>query len=131
MMLRPVQTHRSGGHSAQRMARRRIEQREIEMAGEQDDRDERDPVVEEDRARELEAVVALAEPEERSGDGEENGERGGERRIDLLSRVESPLRCRAASQPVDVVVVEPVELTYGRAQAAAVAERDAQDESDD
>ena len=44
------------------------------MADEQNEREERQPVVQEDRARELEAVVALAEPEERSGDGEENGE---------------------------------------------------------
>ena len=50
-------------------------------------------------AREAEARVALAEPEQRPRDGEEEREGRGQRGVQLLPRVEAPLRtpaCRAA-----------------------------------
>ena len=48
-----------------------MDQREIEVSEQEDEGDVHQPVVQHDRAREAEARVALAEPEERPGHGEE------------------------------------------------------------
>ena len=119
------------GDAAERMPRRRVDEREEEVPAQQNQGEQRQPVVQQDRAREAKAVVALAEPEQRAGDGEEQREGGGERRVHLLARVEAALRPRLRAQPVQVVVVEPVELAHGRAQAAPVAEHHDQCERDE
>jgi hypothetical protein len=46
------------------VARRGIDEREVEVSDEEDERHVHQPVVEEDRAREAERRVALAEPEQ-------------------------------------------------------------------
>src|SRR5438552_17295291 len=92
MSCRPVLAHRPDGHSAQRVAGRRMANREIEMARKQAERDEHQAVVEDDRAREPKPRVALAEPEEDARNGEEDRERRRERRVQLLAGVEPALR---------------------------------------
>ena len=120
----------AGRHAAERVPRRRVDHRQVEVADEQDERDVHQPVVEDDRAVEAEAVVALAEPEQEAGGGEEDGERGGQDRVQLLAGVEAALRTRDPPQPEAVVAVDDVELARGAPQRAAVAEEDDQPECD-
>ena len=101
------------------------------MPGHEHDRDVHQPVVQEDRAREAEAVVALAVPEEDSRDGEQHRERRCQRGVQLLARVEAALRAREALQPQAVVAVEVVELADRPAQAAPVAEDDDERDRDE
>src|ERR1700688_2923565 len=93
----PVLTHAAERHPAQRMARRGMEDGEIQVADEEPERDEHQAVVEHDRAREAEPRVALTEPEQHAGREEEDRERGHEDRVDLLADVQT-------------VVIEALEL---------------------
>ena len=90
------------------MARRRVDQREIEVPDDEPERDVHQAVVEEHSAREAVAGVLLAEPEEKAGDAEEDRKRRGEDRVDLLAGVEPALRGAAPAQPAQVVPVERV-----------------------
>jgi hypothetical protein len=94
------------------------------VPGDQHERDVHQPVVEENGAREAEARVALAQPQQHARDGEQDGERGRDRGVELLTRVEPPLRTRHPPQPQHVVLVEPVEFAERPPEPAPVAERD-------
>src|SRR5207302_4453142 len=109
MHARPVLAHVAARHPAQRMTRRGMDDGEIEVADEQRQSREHEAVVEDDRAREAEPRVALAEPQEEAGGEEEDRERSREDRVDLLADVEP-------------VVVKALELARRAQQAAAVAE---------
>src|SRR6478735_3697628 len=91
VLARPRLVDLSSGHPPQRMARARMDEREVEVTDEQADGDEREDVVDGARAVEDEAVVALAEPEEEAGEGEEEREGYGQERVDLLAGVEASL----------------------------------------
>src|SRR5436305_13794449 len=86
-----------------------MEDGEIQVTDEERERDEHQPVVEHDGAREVKARVALAVPEQEPGGEEEDRERGHEDRVDLLSDV----------QPV---MLEALELARRAQQSATVAE---------
>ena len=102
------------------------------MADEQAERDVHQAVVQDDRAREPEARVPLAEPEQHAGAEEEQRQRCCDRRVDLLAGVEATLRRRpTARQPAQIVAVEPVELARRAQQSAPVAEEGDQDEHRD
>ncbi len=91
------------------------------MAGDDEQGGVHEPVVDEDRARQPEAGVALAVPEQQTGEEEEDGEGGGNGGVQLLARVEAALRRAAAAQPATVVGVEEVEIARRSAKAAPVA----------
>ena len=78
---------------------------EVEVAGEQQERDVHQAVVEDHGAREAVARVLLAEPEQKTGHAEQDGEGGGERSVDLLAGVEPSLRSAAAAEPAEVVAL--------------------------
>src|SRR5947209_7894053 len=59
----PGRFDRSARHAAQRVAGRGAEHGQVEVAGEQDERDPHQPVMKDDRASEAEAHVAFSEPE--------------------------------------------------------------------
>jgi hypothetical protein len=63
----------------------------------------------------------------KAGHAEQDGEGGGERRVDLLAGVEPSLGRLAAAQPAEVVAVELLELARGCEQPAG-AEQDDCDE---
>jgi len=64
---------------------------EVEVADEQNEEDVHQAVVDEDRAGKPEAGVALAVPEQESGEREQEGERGADRGVQLLAGVEEAL----------------------------------------
>src|SRR2546427_5946816 len=117
---RPVFAYPAAGDRAERVSSAGMDQGEVEVAEQEEEGDVHQPVVHDQRVLEAERVVALAVPEEEAGDGEENGERGGDGRVDLLTSVEAALRCAPAFEPGEVVAVEPVDLPRGCDQAAAV-----------
>jgi hypothetical protein len=94
------------------------------MAGEQDERDVHQAVVEQDRAGEAEAGVALPVPEQEARDGEQNDEGAGHRGVELLSGVEFSRPARAVAKPAAVVLIEAVELAQGREKAPSGADGD-------
>src|SRR5439155_1258808 len=64
MPPRPLLAHLAGRHAAKRMPRCRMDDREVEMTDEQEERRVEQPVVQRDGARPAEARVPLAEPEQ-------------------------------------------------------------------
>ena len=68
-----------------------MDEREIKMSGEEKKGGEHEAVVQDNSACEAVPSVVLAHPKQQTGDDKENGKRRGERGIDLLARVESPL----------------------------------------
>ena len=82
------------------------------VADEQAEGDEHQPVMQDDGAREAEARVALAEPEQEPGDKEEDRERRRQSRVQLLTGVEPALRRGPpAEQPyVDSLTLEQASL---------------------
>src|SRR3954454_6952207 len=64
VLARPVLVDPAARHAAERVPRPRMDHRQVEVTQEEDERDVRQPVVDEDRLREAEARVALAVPEE-------------------------------------------------------------------
>src|SRR5690349_10920348 len=89
-----------------------MDDREIEVADEADERGVEQRVLQGHGARKAEARVALPEPEEQARDEEEHGERGRQDRVDLLADVEA-------------VVLEDLDLARRAQQATAVTdERD-------
>ena len=120
---RPVLADRAERDAAQRVPRRRVDHRQVEVADQEGERDVHQPVVQDDRAREAELRVALAEPEQQPRDQEEQREGGGEERVQLLAGVEAALRRRqAAREPAQVVAVEAVDLAGGAQDPAPVAD---------
>ena len=77
------------------------------------------PVVDEQRARQAEARVALAVPEEEARHREQQRERGGHDDVQLLARVQAARRAAAVEEPVAVVGVEAVDLADRRAAGCA------------
>src|SRR6266568_7708864 len=80
---RPVFTYPAAGDRAERVSSAGMDQGEVEVAEQEEEGHVHQPVVHDQRVLEAESVVALAVPEEEAGDGEENGERGGDDRVDL------------------------------------------------
>src|SRR5207244_11232018 len=78
----------------------------------------------EQRARQAEARVALAGPEQETGHEEERGEGSGQPEVQFLAGVEAPLGCAPAEQPAPVVAVEEIELAQRAAERSPVGERD-------
>src|SRR5581483_10663714 len=109
-----------------------MDDREVEVAEQEKERDKGESVVQHDGARESEACVALAEPEEQAGDDEQHGQRGSEGCVQLLAGVEATLGRRPPpGQPAQVVAVEAVDLAGCAESAASVAcERDKSECSD-
>ena len=101
------------------------------MTKEEEERDVHQPVVDEDRVGKAKARVALAVPEESAGHREQDGERGGHDRVELLACVEPTLGWVAELEPLAVVTVPDVDLMDGRAQTSAVAESDDQEQGCD
>ena len=112
------------------MPRLRIDDGQEKVPDEEDERDVHQPVVHEERVRRTEARVALAVPEEEAGDDEEQGERGGDHRVQLLPCVQAALRGRPALQPRAVVGVEAVDLPRGANERAPVSDERDHDERD-
>ena len=71
MARRPFLADGAERDPAQRVPRRRVDHGEVEVADRSDERDVHQAVVEDDRAREAELRVALAEPEQQARDQEE------------------------------------------------------------
>jgi MFS family permease len=109
-------------HAAQRRARRRPHEREEEVADDQRGGDVHRPVVQDDRPREAEVRVALAQPQQHAGDREQHGEGGLDHRVRLLAGVEAALRRGLPAEPAHVVVVEALDLVEVVGQHATVAE---------
>ena len=82
------------------------------------------------RAREDEAVVALAEPEEEAREREQQREGDRQEGVDLLAGVEPPLRRLAAAEPAAVVPVDRLDLAPVLDEALAVADDQDHDERD-
>ena len=100
----------------------------MEVADDDYDRDVHQGVVEVDRAAQADVGVALAEPEQHSGDEEERREGGGDDHVHLLAGVEAALGgVRAAGEEAAIVAVEKVDLPKRGAYGAAVAEQRDQD----
>ena len=121
MCARPVGVDPAARHAVQGMARLRVDQAQVEVAEEEEERGVHQPVVDQDRLGEPEARVALAVPEQHAGDAEQHRERSGDDRVQLLAGVQAALWRAAAAEPVAVVAVERVDLVQRRAQAAPVA----------
>src|SRR5439155_19574972 len=115
MLPGPLELDVAAHDSSERMPRPRIDQGEIQMAGQQDERDPHQSVVQDDRPREAESCVTLAVPEQDPGDREKHRERRGYRGVELLARVEAALLGRIAAEPEAVVQIEPVEVVQGPA----------------
>ena len=81
----PVLAHRAESHPAQRMSRLRIDQRQVEVTADEEDRGYRETVVQQERARPAEVVVPLAVPEQESRDDEQQRERGRQGGVQLLA----------------------------------------------
>src|SRR6266566_827652 len=124
VLQRPVLAHPATGDPAQRMARRRIHERQVEVAEHEEERDVHQPVVDDERVLEPEGVVPLPVPEEEAGEREQEGERRRDDHVELLAGVEAALRIAAPPQPAEVVVVEDVDLARVCEQPAAVAGED-------
>src|SRR5439155_15816709 len=75
---RPVFAYPAACDRTERVASAWIDQREVEVAEEEEERDVHQPVVHDQRVLESEGVVALAVPEKEAGDGEQHGERRGD-----------------------------------------------------
>jgi hypothetical protein len=99
-----------------------MDHRQVEVTRDEGNRRVGEDVVEDDGAVEAEAGVALAEPEQRSRDREEDREGGGERCVQLLPGVEASLRRVCTAQPAPVVGVEDVQVARGGAEAPPVTE---------
>src|SRR5439155_16099524 len=106
---------------AQRVARRWIHERQVEVAEHEEKRDVHQPVVDDERVLKAERVVPLTVPEKEAGERKQEGERGRDDHVDLLAGVEAALRVAASPQPAEIVVVEDIDLAGVREQAAAVA----------
>ena len=121
---RPLLADRPDRDPAQRVARRRVDHGEVEVADQQRERDVHQPVVEDDRAREAKLRVALAEPEQQAR------RRGRGRVKAAVSAVLSfwPALKRpcgaglAAGEPAEVVAVEAVDLARRAQDPAPVAD---------
>src|SRR5205807_725670 len=99
----PVFAYPAAGDRAERVSSAGMDQGEVEVAEQEEEGDVHQPVVHDQRVLEPEGVVALAVPEEEAGDGEENGERGSDDRVDLLTGVEAALWCAPTFEPGEVV----------------------------
>src|SRR5713226_1683496 len=86
--------------------------------------------MQEDRAGEAEASVALAVPEQESGNAKQHRERRGQPEVQLLTGVEAALRHMPPTQPGTIVRVERVELMKRSAQALTIARDSQQAERD-
>src|SRR6266545_851718 len=119
---RPVLSDRTERDPAQGVPGARMDDREVEVTDEQHEKDVHQSVVDEQRARETDARVAFAVPEQEAGDCEEDGERAADRGVQLLPGVEASLRRPRAPQPAAVVRVEAVELAQRAPEAGPVSE---------
>src|SRR6476646_3611475 len=117
---RPLLVDPAARHPAQGMPCPRVEHGEKEVAEEEQQRHVHQPVVHEQCLRQPEAGIALAVPEEEAGEREQDGERGGDHRVELLPRVETSLRRLATSQPRAIVGVEAVDLPCRAEEGATV-----------
>ena len=120
----------AGDHAAKCMSRARVDQRQVEVPDEEEDREQREDVVDGAGAVEDEAVVALAQPEEDAGQGEEQREGDRQQGVDLLAGVEAPLRRPPAGQPAPVVTVDGLDVAPVLGQALAVSGDDDHDDRD-
>src|ERR671934_1502727 len=80
--------------------------------------------MQQDRAGEAEAGVALAVPEQEPGHREQQRERRGQGGVELLPGVELARAAAAAAKPGAIVPVEAVELAQRRDQALAAQGED-------
>src|SRR5712692_2220337 len=103
VLARPLLTHVPERHAAKCVAGGWVDEREVEVAGDDDERGVHQGVVDEDRAREAEARVSLAVPEQEAGDEEEDGKRCGQGGVQLLAGVEAALRRAPPQEPAAVV----------------------------
>src|SRR5262249_54871816 len=130
MAARPLRVDAAADHAAEGLARRRGDQREVEVAGEQDERAVHESAVEQNRIRTPEAGVALAIPEQEARDRKENGERRRHDRVQLLTGVEATGTAATAQQPTQVVGVETLDLADRLAQPGAKPEQEQQRDQD-
>src|SRR5436305_12964179 len=98
-----------------------MDQGQVKMAQQQEERDVHQPVVHDQGVLKSERVVTLAVPEEKTCDCKEDGQRSSDDRVDLLTCVEAALWSYAAAQPAEVVAVEAVDLARCCEETAAVA----------
>src|SRR5262245_5461398 len=113
----------SEGHAAEGVACGRVDQREVEVAEDDHDRDVHERVVQIDGSAEPEARVALAVPEQHARHEEQGCECRGEDRVDLLPGVEAALwAVDVAGEEAAIVPVEEVDLTGGLRECAPVTE---------
>ena len=80
--------------------------------------------MDDDRPVDAKAAVASGQPEQDPRRGEEEGERGGGDRIQLLTGVETALRRLPQREPAAVIAVEPLDLAPVGGERAAVADDD-------
>src|SRR5919204_2979004 len=123
---RPLGVDATAGDAAKCVARGGMDERQVEVAGEQNDGDVHEPVVEQDRVRKPEAGVALAIPEQEARDREQDGESGGDDRVQLLTGVETTRAPAAMQEPAPVVRVEALELADRGGQPGAKANKEQQ-----
>src|SRR5919197_5746639 len=107
---RPFRVNRSEGNAAEGVPRRWMDQRQVEVAGKQDERGIHEPVMEQNRVRKPETGVALAVPEQEARDREQDSEGRGHDRVQLLAGVETARPTAPVQQPAQVLGVEALEL---------------------
>ena len=108
---------------AQRVPRRRVDQREVEMPDEQHERDVHQPVVEQDRAREAEAVSRSPSQSRSPETAKSSANAAVSAAFSFWPALKRPCGARRRRAASAGRRVEAVELARGRAQAAAVAEQ--------
>src|SRR5438477_1581938 len=115
----PVLAYPATGDRTERVASAWIDQREVEVAEQEEEGDVHQPVVHDERVLKPEGVVAFAVPEKEAGDCEQNSERRGDDRVQLLAGIEAALWSAAAAEPGAVGGVEGGDCACGRRQRAA------------
>src|ERR671934_507088 len=80
--------------------------------------------MQQDRAGEAEAGVALAVPEQEPGHREQQRERRGQGGVELLPGVELARAAAAAAKPGAIVPIEAIELAQRRTHAPAADDKD-------
>src|SRR5712691_5087968 len=89
VLARPAGIDRAERHTAQGVARLRMDDGQVKVTDEKDERDVHQAVVQKDGAGEAEARVALAVPEQQAGGGEEESEGSRKPEVQLLPGVEA------------------------------------------
>src|SRR5207302_7230518 len=128
VLERPLLIHPAARDAVERVPGLGVDEREVEVAEEEEEGDVHQPVMDEDGVGEAKARVAFAVPEERTRDREQNRERGRGDRVQLLAGVEPTLRRMPPLEPLAIVAVPEIDFADRVTQAPAVPDGDDQEQ---